>query len=221
VFNLSQLCLEQAGVIYVVPMNGTEQRIHAAAIRLFAERGSAEVTMSELAAEAAVARGTLYRNVESMDRLYEQVRLDLAAALHARNVRVMDAVGITDAPARLATATRLLVKLAHDDPPTARFVVRFGLADETLREVLSGPPLQDVADGVAAGRYVVGSVSELSIASMLMGTVIGAMWMVLEGHQGWREAGAGAAELVLRALGVSAEEARELVGAPLPSGTAG
>ncbi|RHW23376.1 TetR/AcrR family transcriptional regulator [Nocardioides immobilis] len=202
-------------------MNGTEQRIRSAAIRLFAERGSADVTISDLATEAGVARGTLYRNVGSIESLYERVRLDLAAAIHVQNVQVMDAAGITDPPARLATGTRLLVRMAHDDPSFGRFMVRFGLADETLREILSGPPMQDLAKGIAAGRYAVPPGSELSIASMLMGTVIGAMWMVLEGHQGWREAGAGAAELVLRSLGVAGDEAKELVSVPLPEGTAG
>jgi len=197
-------------------MNATELRIAAAAIKLFAERGSADVTMSDLAAEAGVARGTLYRNVESVERLYEQVRADLAAEVHAKNVQVLDAAGVLDPPLRLATATRLLVRLAHDNPPFGRFIVRFGLADETLREILAGPPMEDVAAGIAADRYAIGTGMELSVASMLMGTVIGAMWMVLDGHQAWREAGSGAAELALRALGVPGEEARELANAPLP-----
>jgi hypothetical protein len=42
------------------------------------------------------------------------------------------------------------------------------------------------------------------------------MWMVLEGHQTWREAGTSTAELVLRAMGIEPAEAREISMAELP-----
>ncbi|MFX0579244.1 TetR/AcrR family transcriptional regulator [Nocardia nepalensis] len=198
-------------------MSATEQRINAAAIRLFAERGSTDLTMSELATEAGVARGTLYRNVESIEQLFDQVRAQLAFEIHDTNARVMDAHGEVDPPLRLATGVRMLVRLAHENPAMGRFLVRFGMTDESLRETLSGPPMQDVAAGIAAGRYTVAAGAELSIASMLMGTVISAVWVVLEGHQAWREAGTGAAELVLCALGVPRAEARRIASTPLPA----
>lgn len=198
-------------------MNATQRRINAAAMKLFAERGSMDLTISELATEAGVARGTLYRNVESIEQLFAQVRAQLAFDVHAANVRAMDANGDLDPPQRLATGTRMLVRIAHENPATGRFIVRFAMTDESLREVLTGPPMQDVAAGVAAGRYTMTAGTELSVASMLMGTVISAMWMVLEGHQTWREAGGGAAELLLCALGVRRDEARRIASAPLPS----
>ncbi|MEW1737904.1 TetR/AcrR family transcriptional regulator [Nocardia beijingensis] len=201
-------------------MNGTERRIHAAALKLFAERGNAEVTISELAAEAGVARGTLYRNVESIPGLFEQVRTQLAFDVHNANSRAMDEHGDIDPPLRLATGTRTLVRLAHENPAMGRFFVRFGMTDESFRETLLGPPLRDIAAGIESGRYSVTPGQELSIASMLMGTVISAMWMVLEGHQSWRDAGAGAAELILCALGVPRAEAHELARQPLPASLA-
>lgn len=203
-------------MIYGGGMNATEKRINAAAMRLFAERGSTEVTISELATEAGVARGTLYRNVESIERLFDQVKAQLAFELHDTVARTMDAHGDLDPPLRLGTAIRLLVRRAHEDPALGHFLVRFALTDESLREVLSGPPMQDIQAGIEAGRYAVAPGQSLSIASLLMGAVVSAMWMVLEGHQGWREAGSGTAELVLSALGLPGDEAREIAGAPLP-----
>jgi AcrR family transcriptional regulator len=197
-------------------MQRTEKRINDAAMRLFAERGSAEVSISELATEAGVARGTLYRNVESIDRLFDQVKEQLAFELHDSIARVMDAHGDLDPPLRLATGMRMLVRRAHENPAMGRFLVRFALTDESLREVLSGPPMQDVEAGITTGRYAVAPALSLSIASLLMGAVVSAMWMVLEGHQGWREAGSGAAELVLASLGVARDEAHQIAGAPLP-----
>lgn len=199
-----------------VPMTATSRRINAAAMRLFAERGTTDVTFSELALEAGVARGTLYRNVESVDELFDQVRARLAFEIHDTNARLMDAHGEVDPPLRLATGIRLLVRRTHDNPAMGRFLVRFAMTDESLREVLAGPPMRDIQAGVEAGRYAIRPGMELSVASLAMGAVVSAMWMVLEGHQAWREAGSGAAELVLRALGVPADEAREIAAAPLP-----
>ncbi|MFE2994558.1 TetR/AcrR family transcriptional regulator [Nocardia sp. NPDC059246] len=198
-------------------MSATQRRINAAAMRLFAERGSVDLTMSELATEAGVARGTLYRNVESVEQLFQQVRAQLAFELHSANAQAMDAHGDLDPPLRLSTGTRMIVRMAHENPAAGRFVVRFALTDESLREMLTGPPMRDVAAGIASGRYVVAPGMELSIASMLMGTVVSAMWMVLEGHQSWRDAAAGAAELILCALGVPHDEARRIAASPLPA----
>lgn len=197
-------------------MNATEKRINAAAMRLFAERGSTEVTISELATEAGVARGTLYRNVESIEHLFDQVRAQLAFELHDTIARVMDAHGDLDPPLRLATAMRMLIRRAHDNPGMGRFIVRFAMTDESLRELLSGPPMQDIKAGIGAGRYAVTAGQALSIVSLVLGAVVSAMWMVLEGHQGWREAGSGTAELVLAALGLARDEAAEIAVAPLP-----
>lgn len=198
-------------------MNATEQRINAAAIRLFAERGSLNLTMSELATEAGVARGTLYRNVESIEHLFDRVVSDMAVKMHTAIARTMDLQGDTDPALRLATGLRMQVRIAHDDPAVGRFVIRFGLTNDTLQGLFSGPPMQDIAAGVAARRFDVTDVSKLSIASLLMGTTIGAIWMVLEGHQGWREASSTAAEFVLRAFGITSAEARQISLTELPT----
>lgn len=198
-------------------MNTTERRIHAAALRLFAARGSKDVTMSELAEEADVARGTLYRNVRSIEQLFQHASAQLVADLHDANARVMDDHRYLDPPLRLATAIRMIVRRAHENPAVGRFLVQFGLTEESLREALVGPPMRDLEAGVTAGHYSVAPEMKLSFVSLLIGAVVSAMWMVLEGHQTWREAGTGTAVLVLRALGVPPEEASELANARLPA----
>ena len=54
-------------------MTSTEERIRTAAVRLFVEKGTTQVTISDLAQEAKVARGTLYRNVGSMQGLFDRI----------------------------------------------------------------------------------------------------------------------------------------------------
>lgn len=74
----------------------------------------------------------------------------------------------------------------------------------------------DISDGIAAGRFDIGQLSVDSIASLIVGAMVSAMWMVFEGHQAWREAGSSTAELVLRAMGIEPNEAREIATAELP-----
>jgi hypothetical protein len=70
--------------------------------------------------------------------------------------------------------------------------------------------------GIAAGRYHVEESMTPSIASLVIGATVSAMWMVLDGHQTWREAGSSTAELLLRALGIHPAEAHEISIAELP-----
>jgi AcrR family transcriptional regulator len=192
----------------------TDQRISDAAVRLFVEKGTTHVTISELAQEANVARGTLYRNIGSVEGLFDRIVAEMSTDMHRRVAGSF--AGIDDPPARLATGVRLWIRYAHENPIVGRFAVRFGLSEESLRTLMTGPPMQDINAGVAAGRYVIGPSNVESVASMVIGATISAMWMVLEGHQTWREAGSSTAELVLRAMGIQPAEAREISTAELP-----
>jgi AcrR family transcriptional regulator len=192
----------------------TDQRISEAAFRLFVEKGTTQLTVSELAQAANVARGTLYRNVGSMADLFDRVVAEFSADLHQRVSESF--AGIDDPAARLATGLRLWIRYAYENPTIGRFAVKFGLSEESLRAVMTGPPVRDIDAGVATGRYDLGTLSVDSIASMVLGATVSAMWMVLEGHQTWREAGTATAELVLRAMGIQAAEAREIAMAELP-----
>jgi AcrR family transcriptional regulator len=192
----------------------TDQRISDAAVRLFVEKGTTHVTISELAQEANVARGTLYRNIGSVEGLFDRIVAEMSADMHRRVAGSF--AGIDDPPARLATGVRLWIRYAHENPIIGRFAVRFGLSEESLRTMMTGPPMQDINAGVARGRYVIGPSSVESVASVVIGATISAMWMVLEGHQTWREAGSSTAELVLRAMGIEPSEAHEISTAELP-----
>ena len=62
----------------LLPLNQASRRIHAAAMKLFAERGVTKVGVSELAAAAGMARGTIYSHVPDVERLFEDVAAGLA-----------------------------------------------------------------------------------------------------------------------------------------------
>ena len=195
-------------------VTSTDQRINAAAVRLFTEKGATQVTISELANEARVARGTLYRNIDSIEQIFDKVVAAFNAEMHERVSRTF--VGIDDAAVRLANGVRLWVRYAHENPAMGRFAVRFALTEQSLRALFTGPPMRDVSEGAAAGRYHVNESMTPSIASLVIGATVSAMWMVLDGHQTWREAGSSTAELLLRALGIHPAEAHEISIAELP-----
>src|SRR4026209_531049 len=61
-----------------------QARINDAAMRLFAEKGSPQVSVSELAQAAGVARGTIYNNYPEPERLFEEIAVRLASEMHER-----------------------------------------------------------------------------------------------------------------------------------------
>jgi AcrR family transcriptional regulator len=195
-------------------VTSTDQRISDAAIRLFVEKGATGVTISELAQHANVARGTLYRNVGSVDDLFDRIVGELSDDMHRRVSATF--ADIPDPATRLATGIRLWVRYAHENPTLGRFAVKFGLNEEALRSWMTGPAMADVSAGISAGRYTITTTDIDSVASMTLGATISAMWMVLEGHQTWRHAGSQTAELVLRALGIDASEAHDIASLELP-----
>ncbi len=195
-------------------LDPVQRRIHEAAVRLFAQHGSERINVRDLAEAAGVARGTIYNNVSSVDTLFEEIAGQLSAEMHER-IRL--AFGTTTDPAqRLATGVRLFLRHAHDDPHWARFMSRFGQTTAQLREVWQGQPMKDLLAGIESGRYSIAREQLTTATAMLAGSVLGACLLVQEGYRGWREAGMETAELVLRAFGIEAEEARRLASADLP-----
>jgi len=190
-------------------------RIHSAAMQLFAEKGEPQVSVSELAQAAGIARGTLYNHIPAPEALFKTVATQLADEMHAR---ITASFASTTEPAqRLANGMRYFIRRAHEEPHWGRFFCRFGLNDEALRGMWSGPTTRDVLEGVARRQYRFRAEQLPSVLALIAGTTITSMFLVLEGHRTWRDAGADAVELVLRALGLDADVARRYALSPLPS----
>ena len=108
-----------------------------------------------------VSPGTLYRNVDSLEALFLEVRETVAAEIHELLAQGLDANDMYDEAVRLATGIRMLVRLAHDRPVAGRFIVRFGLSDDSLRELLGGLPMENL--GAAMGRFDVDPAGEVGV----------------------------------------------------------
>lgn len=194
-------------------MTIAQQRLYGSAIRLFAEKGTAAVTVSELALAAGISRGTIYNHFDSVERLFESVAARLGKEMSERIVASFPP-GI-DAAQRLANGIRQFIRRAHEEPDWGRFVCRFSLGRSASQGLRKSAPTQDVMLGLRSGLYTLEPAQIPSALAMVTGSTIAAMTLVLEGHRTWRDAGSDTAEFVLRALGLDETDARTRATVPL------
>ncbi|PWR18302.1 TetR/AcrR family transcriptional regulator [Zavarzinia compransoris] len=195
-------------------VSAAQKRIRKAALELFAEKGTADVTISELAAASGVVRGTIYKNVSSPEQLFETIAVQLANEMDRQIVASYR--GVEDPALRLAIGIRLYVRRAHEEPHWGRFLVQFAMTNKSLREIWSGPPVQDLTLGVTGGRYAIAEDEIPAALGVIAGSTLAAIVLVLDGLRTWRDAGTEVAAMVLCSLGIARDEARGLASRPLP-----
>ncbi len=193
----------------------TRRRIHRAAMQLFAQKGSTELTVSELAAAAGVARGTIYNQLAGTGTaLFEEVAEQIVADMSGRMALVFE--DVEDYAVRMGHGVRFYVRRAHDEPDWGRFFTRFAYSGGPLQQMWEGGPGANLRRGIEMGRYTVRRGQTRAALGMIVGGVLSAMAAVLEGELTWRVAGADTAELLLIALGVERKEARAIATTALP-----
>lgn len=189
-------------------------RIHRAAFELFAQKGETQVSISELAQAAGIARGTVYNNVPSPETLFETVAAQMAEDMHRRVLASF--AEITDPVQRLANGIRAFIRRAHEEPQWGRFLSRFAFSHDILQGMWTGPAMRDVVAGLEQHQYDFQPAQLHSAIALIVGAVLASIVVVLDGHRTWRDAGSDTAEMVLRGLGVEAAAARRYATAELP-----
>jgi AcrR family transcriptional regulator len=195
-------------------LHPTRRRIHAAALRLFAQTGANQLTVSELAAAAGVARGTVYSHLGDHPSLLEDVAGQLVEEMNGQLELCF--AGLEDPAMRLAVGVRHYVQRAHAEPDWGRFILRFAYTSGPLQRLWTGGPGADLRHGIQTGRYNVRPGQARALLGMAVGGVLSAMAAVVEGELTWRVAGSDTAELLLASLGLGRKEAREIASAQLP-----
>ena len=197
--------------------SGAERRVHEAAFRLFARTGRTDLTISELAGEAGVARGTVYQYVTSAETLFDCVAAGISAET-CRRIRKSIAASAPAAcpPTRLAIGMRLCIRRAHDEPTWGRFICSFGFRAGVLQELWHCGPRQDPVGAASAGLNTPEPKRMRTAASFVGGVVIAATHLVVDGHDTWRGAGAQAVRFVLRSLDVPEATVDRLAEGELP-----
>ncbi|MDO5368166.1 TetR/AcrR family transcriptional regulator [Kocuria sp.] len=189
----------------------TRAKLLAATRNLVAERGLAAVTMADVTAAAELATGTIYNYFPSLEDLLSTL---VYAEIDSVGDRLDRVAQFTDDPAEIyAASLRLLVRHALSDPLWGRIYVKLGVAHPIVVEVLGPRCRRDLERGVKAGRL---DVVDLDLAVICtFGAQASAINLVNSG-EGREELAEHFAEHMLRMVGVSVEDAREIVSRPLP-----
>ncbi|MBV7407814.1 TetR/AcrR family transcriptional regulator [Maritimibacter sp. DP1N21-5] len=198
-------------------MNAATQRIHQAAMRLFAENGGTAVAVSDLAREAGLSRGTVYNNVDDPNTLFhsvcESVATEFRDSIHSATAEM------TDPAERISAAIRLCVRRVHDDAPWGKFIARYAMIEPILGSFWAEMPAEELRRGMISGRFNIHRDQIASITATAGGATFGAMSLVLDGRRTWRQAGTDTAEIILRGVGLDRAEARDITNReldPLP-----
>ncbi|MDX1780882.1 MAG: TetR/AcrR family transcriptional regulator [Thalassovita sp.] len=198
-------------------MKSAKSRILHAAMRLFAEKGTMQIAISDLAKEAGLSRGTIYNNVENPDDLFA-----ITCRMIARELNDSVRIGLdkNDDPAlRIATLIRQLIRRVHDEPDWGRFLALFAMTETQIGKFLAMEPADILRTGLQTGRFDFPPEQIHSVTTLAGGAMMGSFSQVLAGAVTWRKSGSEIAALFLRAVGVDPAEAQALASvdfAPLP-----
>jgi AcrR family transcriptional regulator len=187
-----------------------------AAYRVFARREAEAVTIDEIIAEAAVARGTFYNYFQTR----EEVLTAVAAALSDRMNHGIwaQSEAITDPAVRMAIAMRQFLHQARRDSTWGWMIVRTGLVAAPLSDTIKTGVTTDLMAGIKLGRFRV-ECAQVAI-DMVLGTGLMAMRTILNG-QSEADYPEQVVWLILKSLGVASGEAEAIafqVLEALPSG---
>jgi AcrR family transcriptional regulator len=193
----------------------TKINLIEAAYRVFARKEADAVTIDDIIAEAAVARGTFYNYFQTR----EEVLTAVAAALSDRMNHSLwaQATEIEDPAERMAIAIRQFLHQAIEDSTWGWFIVRSGLVAAPLSETIQTGVTTDLMAGIRLGRFQVDS--QQAAIDLILGTGLMAMRTILGGHiePDYPEQ---IAKLILKTLGVDESEADSIAFKflePLPS----
>jgi AcrR family transcriptional regulator len=183
-----------------------------AAERLMRERGVEAVTIHDITEAADVGHGTFYLHFENKAEVLRPLIDQLAARIHEQVDRATH--GDPDPALRFATGIRIALRTIARDPIWSWYVFRSGTPFRQLAEGMGSPPQEDMNRGVASGRF---KVTDLRATwSFIDGAMIGVLTARNQGTLD-EDAAEITAELALRSLGVSPEEAARIAREPLES----
>ena len=190
----------------------TQAALVRAAVEVFCARGMAAATIQEIAQVAGMTAATVYNHFPSKEALVERVAVVLARSLCQA---ITDShANIPDAAQRMAIGQRRYVWLAAESPAWALLLLDVMGASPAVTEQIQAYPLADLRAGVRQKRFKVPS--EAVAMDVIQGVCTVAMRRVATGQAPARHDVA-VATVVLRALGMDADEAAAVAKLPLPA----
>jgi AcrR family transcriptional regulator len=189
----------------------TRQALISAARQILAETGETTASIQEIAERADVGFGSFYNHFETKSALFDAA---VADALEEFG-QLFDGLteGIEDPAERFSASVRLTLRLASRHPEITQIMRLRGLPHLHADVGLSPRALRDLTKGSESGRFRIED--PLIALSAVGGALLGLLQLnavaELDDHTGEQMA-----ELLLRMLGIPADEARDLAARPLP-----
>ncbi len=183
----------------------TRTQLVEAARALYAERPFEAVTVDELVAAAAVAKGTFYVHFDSLADLQAAVAEEMAhefdELLQPRRLTIADPVE------RIAAGCAAFVSEAIRNPAWGALVARGAASIPHFAHAARERVVEDVRDAAASGRL--GAVTPDLAVEFVFGVVLHAMRVAAEGRLAPSQT-SGVVAGVLRAIGVATEQAQQI-----------
>ncbi len=183
----------------------TRARLTDAALRLMSERGINATSVSEIAAAAELANGTFYLYFKDKSEIVAAVCQAVTLAMH--NEMSSTRLSLVDGAARVAFGTFQFIEIAAAEPVWGHLIVSAFTEFKQIKEDISRYMRLDVALGIKQGRFSE-PVDEFVIDAHLAILRAG-ITARLKGAG--RDIAARAAEYQLRILGMTSEEARQVL----------
>jgi AcrR family transcriptional regulator len=189
----------------------TQAQLVHAAVKVFSARGVAGATIQEVAQVAGMTAGTVYNHFATREQLVERVAVTLAQTL-CRAIHD-SAVDVADGAQRMAIGQRRYVWLAAECPAWALLLLDVMAQTPRVLDEVQQYALADLRIGVRQKKFKVPS--EAAAMDAINGICSHAMLRVATGRAPAKHDVACAA-MVLRALGMEAQEALAVARLPLP-----
>ena len=183
----------------------------AAARRLIASQGAAELRIADLTAAADLGFGTFYNHFDSKEAIIEAVLEDVwSSAATAIGSRALE---FDDAAETASFSYRRFVRFARDEPDLAAVLINVPGAEDLFEGALMPYARKTLERGRDSGRF------HLEDLELCLTSIAAAAFAVIKGVLNGRvgpDADVIGAEMMLRGFGVPAAEAREIAHRELP-----
>lgn len=196
-------------------LSSAQKRIHQAALKIFAEKGSSHITISELAEASGVARGTIYNNDINPDTLLEDIAAQLTQEMNARVLKTLGSE--PNSAIRISKGIRMYIRRAYEEPEWGRFICKFAFSSKSLMGLWVGEQslLPDLQAGLEQKQYLFREEQLSAVLALISGSVLSSIFLTIEGYKSWREIGTEASELILIALGLNNAKATDIANVEL------
>jgi AcrR family transcriptional regulator len=187
----------------------TRSELLGAARALIAERGVADLRVSDVTERTDVALGSFYNHFETKGHIVEAILADTVSAL-------ADAIGdvgdhLDDPAEAMSVGVRRLVGLVDSDPDLARLLVRLEDAEPRFERMIWERSERIMRRGIESGRFRVED-GTLALTIAIAG-VLATIRARVDGRVG-ADAGTDCATALLRAVGIPHREAVRIAKEP-------